>query len=190
MSRVVIAARKSVHAVKAADADFADRAFGTARKHHVGVTAANDPSRFTDCMQTGGASRHGSKVRAAQVFHDANQTRSHVDDASGDHEGRDATRTAFEHRLVVDANGFQTADARADNAAGAITLFVFADEIETGIFESFGRSRSGKLHIAVITASFLGLQAAGRRIKILDFTGNTATEFGSVKFSNRSTLIC
>ena len=87
---------------------------------------------------------------------------------------------------MVDANGFQTADARADNAAGAITLFVFADEIETGIFKSFGRSRSGKLHIAVITASFLGLQAAGRRIKILDFTGNTATEFGSVKFSNRS----
>ena len=33
VSRVVIAARKSVHAVKAADADFADRAFGTARKH-------------------------------------------------------------------------------------------------------------------------------------------------------------
>ena len=93
VSRVVIAARKSVHAVKAADADFADRAFGTARKHHVGVTAANDPGRFTDCMQTGGASRHGGKVRTAQVFHDANQPRSHVDDATGDHEGRDAART-------------------------------------------------------------------------------------------------
>ena len=49
-----------------------------------------------------------------------------------------------------------------------------------------GSGGSGKLHITVVTTSFLSLHTAGSGIKILDLTGNTAAEFGGVKFSNGS----
>ena len=179
VSRIVVATGQGMHAVKATDTDLANRAFGATRQHYVGVATANNPSCFTNSMQTGGASRHCSEIRTAKVLHDSHQPRSHIDDATGDHEGGNTTRTAFEHRLMVDANRFQTTDAGANDATGAIARFIVTNEIKTGILESFGSGGSGKLHITVVTTSFLSLHTAGSGIKILDLTGNTAAAFAS-----------
>ena len=175
-----------MHAVKAADAHRANRAFAAARKHHVGIAAVNHPGRLADGVQPRGAGRDRGHVRAAQVLADAHQAGGHVDDAARNHEGRNAARTAFDHGLVVVADGLQTADARTDDAAGAVALLVVADKVKAGVVEGLRGGRRGKLHVAVITAGLLGLQAAGGRIEVLDFAGDAAAEFGSVKLGDRA----
>ena len=121
---VVEVGRQCLAGVEARDADAADRGFGTARHHHIGILELDQPRGITDRVRTGGAGGDDRVVRSLEAVLDGNLAGDQVDQRRGNEEGTHSTRSPLlkHERGLVD--GLETTDAGADHDAGPGQTFL------------------------------------------------------------------
>ena len=102
----------------------ADRRFGAAREHHVGIAKPDQPRGIADGVRAGGAGRDHGMVRAFEPMLDRHIAGGEIDQAAWNEERAHPPRALLgeEQRSLLDA--LQAADARADQDAGADLIFI------------------------------------------------------------------
>ena len=172
-----------MHGVKPPDAKLADCRLRAAREHHIRVAAGDDIGSFADSMQPRRAGRNVCNVGALESLHNRELTRSHIDDASGNHEGRNAARTAGHHRVVIGADRGQAADAGADCNANHRRILL--GDFQSRILERHQTRAHAEMHKLVETADFLHIQVFPG-IKALHFARYLTAELRGVKAGDAS----
>ena len=116
---VVVAHVERAGLGEAGDADRADRRFGAARQHDVGIVVADHPRRVADRMGAGRAGGDDRMVRPHQAVFDAHLARDQVDQPAVDEVRGDPARPLLGQQQAFALDARQAADARADRHAGA-----------------------------------------------------------------------
>ena len=131
---VVEIGRKRAGLGKAGDADRANRRFGAAGEHDVGIVDRDHPRGVADRVGTGRAGGDDGVVGAHQAIFDRDLARDEIDQPAVDEMRADPARPVFVEDDRFGFNPGQAADARADRDASAQPLFL-AHVGETGILD-------------------------------------------------------
>ncbi len=150
---VVVARGQRARGAEPADAERADRRFGAAGDHHVGVAVLDQPTRLADAVVRGRARRDDREVRALVAVVDRRQAGDHVDDRARHEERGDLAPAPGHVRGLRLLDQRQAADARAD--ADADALLVAGVVGEPGVRDRVHRRREAVVDEGVVAPRFL-----------------------------------
>ena len=139
--RIVVPRRQRAHRRETSHSERRDHRFAAAGEHHVGVVVANHATGIADGMRAGRACSRRRGVWSSRVESNRHLSRREVDDQSRNEKWRDARRTAFEHLLVHLFDERKSANARADDHADAIGIFL--GRVDAGIIDRHLRRGDG-----------------------------------------------
>ena len=171
---------------EAADADAADRRFGTARHHDVGIIERDEARRVADGMRAGRTGGDHSVVGTLEAELDRHEARGQVDQRAGNEERADAARALLVHQRGGVGNVAQATDAGAHENAGAV-LLVLGLQLDAGILHRLLGGRHGIDDEVVVAADFLGIhpllgiEGAVAAVAARDFAGDLAGQVGCIE---------
>src|SRR5512139_939421 len=120
--RVVVAGGQCAGRGETAHAERRSGALGATGDHHVGIAVLDHAGGQADRMQTGGAGGDNRQVGPLQSVKDGKVARNHVDDRTGNEEGRNLPRSRFHQQSVGFLDQRQAADSGTDIDANALRI--------------------------------------------------------------------
>ncbi len=177
---LVIAGGEGLHGGETAYAEGDDRGLGAAGEEGVGFIGADHAPGLADGVAGGGAGGDGGEIWALEAEFHGDEAAGHVGDHHRDHEGRDAAGAFVHEDGVLIGEGFESANAAADDAAEAGE--VRADGgIELAIGEGVAGGGHGELGVTVGAADVLGAFEVADGLEALDLAGDAAVVFRGIK---------
>ena len=148
----LVACRERASSGEAGHGHLADRRFGAAGEHDVGVAAADRFGGEAERVGGAGAGGDGGEIGSARTERDADLAARHVRQHHRDHEGRNALGSAGIEDAELRFGGDDPADPGADHHAGAVGAFEVA---ESGVPHGLVGGRDSELAVAVHPPRFL-----------------------------------
>ena len=138
----------------------------------------DESSRVADGVGAGGARGGDSGVRAGQAEENRDVSAGGVDHQPRDGERADARDAALQQHLVLLFEGFNSADAAADQNAAAIGVFL--GKIDGGIFHGLRRGGNAELAEAIKPARLARVDAVFGDVKLRAFAAEAHRIFAGV----------
>ena len=176
--RIVVAGAERTRCRKTAHRQCADRCFGTAGNHHIGIAIFDDARRFADAVRTGGAGGNHRQIRAFQSVHHGQVAGNHVDDRARDEERRYFSRPCCEVIVVSILDHRQPANAGTDVYAD--TLGILLGYFQSGILQRLHSGNQTEMDKPVHASCIFGGKKL-RDIEILHFAGNLCRHCAGIK---------
>ena len=158
LGRIVVEiGRESARSGEAGDAEPADRRFGAAADHHIGIVPEDEPRRIADRMRAGRARGHHRVVGSAEAVADRDVAGGEIDEIGGNEERRKPSRSPLVERDRALGDARKSADAGADHDAGALARLLTVRE-PTGVLYRLSRSSQRKddesIHLTLILGRY------------------------------------
>ncbi len=176
---------------KSGDAEPADRRFGAAAHHDVGVVEHNQPAGVADRMGAGRARGHHRMVRPAEAIADRNMAGGEVDQIGRDEKRRQTARPALLQGEPALGDAGQAADAGADHDPGALAL-ILALGRPLGILDRLGggghRIDDKAVHLALVLGRdpVIGVEQPGGGFAARHLGGNPRRQVGDIEGLDRA----
>ena len=153
---VIVTGAHRFHRTKTSITQFRDGGFTATREHEVGLAVTEHMEGFADTVRARGTSADNAEVGTTGTHFDCNDTASDVCNKRGNHERGHFTGAAFVESATLSLNRNHPADTRTDEHTEAIRVQL-GGVFQTGIFERKTRGGDGKLSVAVVATSLLGV---------------------------------
>ena len=186
LRRLVEAGRKRACRTEAGHCQPADRRFGSARDHHLGIAERDQARRIADRMRAGRARRHDRMIGPLQPVLDRDIAGGKVDQAAGNEERRHFSRSPLLEQDRGVGNAGQPADAGADQRPGGATLFFGLGMPVRVVERLLGRAHREDdeiIDLALILRlhPLIGIEGAVRTVAARNHAGDLAGEIGDVE---------
>lgn len=175
---IVVVHAECLHRSKTCDSCLADGCFRAASDHDICLAFLDDAEGIADAVRARRAGRDDARRRTVELVGDGDLASGEVRDHHRDEERADAVRALVKELLVLSVHRLDTADARADVRADAVTIFLL--EIETCILDCQLSRSDSELCIAVHALGLLLVDVV-RRLEALDFACNLCTVFRCIE---------
>ena len=168
--RVVVAPRKRSHIAETGQRAVANRRFGAAGDHRVGLAVLQEVESEAQRVRRRRAGRNRRSIRALRSGANRNVAGGHVRDHHRNQKGADAIRAFFDQLAEFALPRRQTANAAADDHANALGVGLV--NLETGLSQRFVGRHDRQMDETIHPARFLTVNVVFD-IEVFDFAAET-----------------